>query len=66
MQPVYEKRRPVVKAIQKFWPVALMNNPSFAMQAQHLEDQKALLALTDVWVVRDVDESRTFTLEFVS
>ena len=56
----------MVKSIEKFWPVALMNNPSFAMQAQHLEDQKALLALTDVWVVRDVDESRTFTLEFVS
>ena len=66
MVPVYEKRRAVLKAINKFWPVALMNNPSFAMQAQHLEDQKALLALTDVWVVRDVDESRTFTLEFVS
>ena len=66
MTPVYEKRRAIVKGINKFWPVALMNNPSFAMQAQHLEDQKALLSLSDVWVVRDVDESRTFTLEFVS
>ena len=47
MQPVYEKRRPVVKAIQKFWPVALMNHEMFAIHCQHNADQVALAYLED-------------------
>ena len=64
--PVYEKRRAVVKAINKFWPVALMNHDLLAVHAQHNADQAALSYLEDVWLVRDATESRCFTLEFVS
>ena len=64
--PVYEKRREVLKGIPKFWPVALMNNDVFALQAVHIDDQNALSFLEDVWLVRDPRESRAFTLEFVS
>ena len=64
--PVYEKRRAVVKAINKFWPVALMNHHMFALNAQHASDQAALSYLEDLWLVRDPAESRCFTLEFVS
>lgn len=66
MTPVYEKRRAIVKAINKFWPVALMNHPLIGMHAQHASDQAALSYLEDLWLVRDTAESRCFTLEFVS
>ena len=66
MTPVYEKRRAIVKGINKFWPVALMNHPMIAMQIQHASDQAALSYLEDLWLVRDPAESRCFTLEFVS
>ena len=65
MQPVYEKRRPAVKAIQKFWPVALMNHEMFAIYCQHNLDQVALAYLEDLWVVRNPKEFRAFTIEFV-
>lgn len=66
LTPVYEKRRGVVKAIPKFWPVALMNNSLFALHAQHNADQVALSYLEDLWIARETVESRCFTLEFVS
>ena len=65
MQPVYEKRRPVLKTISKFWPVALMNHELFGIHCQHNLDQVALSYLEDVWVVRDPHEFRAFTIEFV-
>ena len=55
-----------MKAIPKFWAVALMNNELFAMHAQHHGDQAALAYLEDVWLVRDPLETRVFTIEFVS
>ena len=64
--PVYEKRRAVLKAINKFWPVALMNHEMIGVHAQHNADQAALSYLEDVWLIRDPVESRCFTLEFVS
>ncbi|OJT04763.1 Nucleosome assembly protein 1-like 4 [Trametes pubescens] len=64
MVPVYEKRRAVVKAIAKFWPVALMNHGMLALHVQHNSDQAALSYLEDLWIVRDPEESRCFTLEF--
>ncbi|TCD70645.1 hypothetical protein EIP91_002365 [Steccherinum ochraceum] len=64
LTPVYEKRRGVVKAIPKFWPVALMNSPLFALHAQHNADQVALSYLEDLWLTRDPVEPRCFTLEF--
>ncbi|OBZ79082.1 NAP1-related protein 2 [Grifola frondosa] len=62
--PVYEKRRNILKAISKFWPVALMNHSMFALHAQHNSDQVALSYLEDLWLTRDPVESRCFTLEF--
>ncbi|CAL1696349.1 unnamed protein product [Somion occarium] len=64
MLPVYEKRREIVKAIPKFWPVALMNNTMFSIHTQHNADQVALSYLEDLWLVRDPVETRCFTVEF--
>ncbi|KAJ4489614.1 hypothetical protein C8J55DRAFT_422456 [Lentinula edodes] len=64
LTPVYQKRRPVVKAIPKFWPIALMNHAMFAIHVQHKADQLALSYLEDLWVERDSKEPRCFTLEF--
>ena len=63
---MYEKRRVVLKGINKFWPVALMNSEMIALHTVHYDDQNALSFLEDVWLVRDPQESRAFTLEFVS
>ncbi|KAF8559292.1 hypothetical protein OG21DRAFT_1403492 [Imleria badia] len=64
LRPVYEKRREVAKAIPKFWPIALMNHPLIGSQAQHNIDRIALSYLEDLWVVRDSNEPRCFTIEF--
>jgi template-activating factor I len=62
---VYEKRRQVIQTIPNFWPIALMNHSMFAYHAQHNSDQSALVYLEDLWVARDLDEPRCFTIEFV-
>jgi len=64
LKPAYEKRREVLKTIPKFWPVALMNHPTFAIHVQHSDDQKALIHLEDVFVIRDEVEHRAFKIEF--
>lgn len=66
MIPVYAKRRPIVKEIPKFWPVALINHDMFGMHAQHNTDLLALSYLEDLWVERDPEDHRCFTIEFVS
>ena len=43
-----------------------MCHRQFAFNLVYAEDQKAILALEDVWVERDPVESRVFTIEFVS
>ncbi|KAJ8084355.1 hypothetical protein AAF712_001145 [Marasmius tenuissimus] len=62
--PVYEKRRQVVKTIPKFWPIALLNHSLFAIHAQHTADQLALAYLEDLWIDRDPNELRCYTIEF--
>ncbi|KAG2023587.1 nucleosome assembly protein I [Coprinopsis cinerea AmutBmut pab1-1] len=64
MYPVYEKRRAIVKTIPNFWPVALLNHGMVAFHAQHNADQTALSYLEDLWVTRDPQDHRCFTLEF--
>ncbi|KAF8971429.1 hypothetical protein BDZ97DRAFT_1913911 [Flammula alnicola] len=64
LRPVYEKRRKVVANIPNFWPVALMNHSLFAYHAQHNADQTALSYLEDIWVEKDPNEHRCFTIEF--
>jgi template-activating factor I len=66
LQTIYEKRRPVLKAIDKFWPVALRNCAPLAVFGQLGKDQQALAYLEDVWLARSADDWRVFTLEFVS
>ncbi|KZP32258.1 hypothetical protein FIBSPDRAFT_916479 [Athelia psychrophila] len=61
---VHEKRRAVAKAIPKFWPVALLNHGLFSVYAQHNSDRQALTYLEDLWIVRNPQETRAFTLEF--
>ncbi|TFK76794.1 hypothetical protein BDN72DRAFT_806919 [Pluteus cervinus] len=61
--PAYEKRREVLKSIQKFWPVALMNHNMVAFYVQHTADQLALSYLEDLWIAKDSKEPRCFTIE---
>jgi hypothetical protein len=63
--PVYQKRRQVLKGIEKFWPVALLHNSLFQFHAQHPVDQLALSYLEDLWIERDSEEARCYTIEFV-
>ncbi|KAI0343987.1 hypothetical protein BDW22DRAFT_1327620 [Trametopsis cervina] len=63
LAPKYAARREVLKAIPKFWAVALMNSPMFSIHAQHHADQAALSYLEDLWLVRDPAETRVFTIE---
>jgi template-activating factor I len=65
LMPVFEKRRPVLKSIPKFWPVALMNHSLIAYHVQHNADQLAFSYLEDVWVTRDSGEPKCFTIELV-
>lgn len=65
LKPVYEKRRKVAAGIPNFWPVALMRHSLFAYHAQHNADQTALSYLEDLWVEKDPNEHRCFTIEFV-
>ncbi|KAF8624796.1 hypothetical protein AX15_005685 [Amanita polypyramis BW_CC] len=62
--PVYQKRREVVRTIEKFWPVALLNHAVIEVHTTHTADQLALSYLEDLWVERDKQEPRCFTLEF--
>ncbi|PFH46637.1 hypothetical protein AMATHDRAFT_69423 [Amanita thiersii Skay4041] len=61
---VYQKRREVVRTLNKFWAVALMNHPLISFNVQHNADQSALSYLEDLWVERDKQEPRCFTIEF--
>jgi len=62
--PVWEKRRHILKAIPKFWPIAFMNHPQCSNHAAHAQDQAALSHLEDVWIARHPEEKRCFTIEF--
>ena len=62
----WAKRRELLKTIPKFWPVALMNDPRFALHVQYPDDRKAFMHLEDVWVQRDAEEPRSFTVSLVS
>jgi predicted Fe-S protein YdhL (DUF1289 family) len=66
LAPAYAKRRAVLKDIPKFWPVAFMRHRQLVPYLTYPEDQKALLALEDVWIDRDPEESRVFSVELVS
>jgi len=62
--PIFAKRRAILKGVDRFWPYALIQDPAFAIHAQHPKDIQALSYLEDLWLERDATESRTFTLEF--
>ncbi|KAJ3555857.1 hypothetical protein NP233_g12105 [Leucocoprinus birnbaumii] len=62
--PIFKKRREVLKAIPKFWPVALMRNEMVSLHLTISADQSALSYLEDVWVEKDPAELRAFKLEF--
>ncbi|KAI0052910.1 hypothetical protein FA95DRAFT_1553211 [Auriscalpium vulgare] len=64
LTPVYQKRRETLKAIAKFWPVTLLKHSIVGFHAQHDADRIALSHLEDVWIVRDAQEPKVFTLEF--
>jgi len=66
LQSYYEKRRPIVKAIPDFWSKVFKTLSETSLQLQHQQDLEALSYLEDFWVVRDKEEPRCFTLEFVS
>ncbi|TFK30400.1 hypothetical protein FA15DRAFT_4919 [Coprinopsis marcescibilis] len=64
LYPAYVTRRPILKSINNFWPVALLKNHVVAFHAQHNADKTALNYLEDLWVTRDPNDFRCFTLEF--
>ncbi|EJD04399.1 uncharacterized protein FOMMEDRAFT_167593 [Fomitiporia mediterranea MF3/22] len=64
LEPVFKSRREFLKSVPKFWPVTLMNHSTFVAHCQHADDQKALIALEDLWVQRDETERRAFKIEF--
>jgi template-activating factor I len=64
--PVYEKRRPILKSIDKFWPLAMRNCGQLAVLSTINKDQHALAYLEDLWLERSQSDWRVFTLEFVS
>lgn len=66
LAPIYEKRRPVISKIPKFWAMAFGQHAELFAYLQNKEDQDAVGYLRDVNVIRDSTESRAFTLEFVS
>ncbi|KAH7104208.1 hypothetical protein BKA62DRAFT_693868 [Auriculariales sp. MPI-PUGE-AT-0066] len=63
-QPLYEKRRTVLKGMPGFWP-RVFGSTRTAMAAVLAldEDQEAIKYLEDVWIVRDAAEPRVFTIE---
>ncbi|KIJ45624.1 hypothetical protein M422DRAFT_227310, partial [Sphaerobolus stellatus SS14] len=64
LQPHYENRRPILKTIKDFWPRAFRNMSGTSLHLQHQQDLDALAFLEDLWIVRDKDEPRCFTIEF--
>lgn len=65
MDPIYAKRRTVVKDIPGFWPTALFHHKFVEMAAEHAADKDALSYLEDVWVARNESEPRAYKMEFV-
>ncbi|KAG8976376.1 hypothetical protein FRB90_009197, partial [Tulasnella sp. 427] len=61
--PIYEKRRPIIAKIPKFWAMAFGQHAELFAYLQNKEDQDALGYLRDVNVTRDPKESRAFTIE---
>jgi len=66
LTPLWEKRRPIVAAIPKFWVQVLVSSPELSLHLQLDEDRDALGYLKDIHIIRNPDEFRAFTLEFVS
>ncbi|KAG9087075.1 hypothetical protein FS749_003189 [Ceratobasidium sp. UAMH 11750] len=63
-QPLYASRRKVLSQQKHFWGIALSQHPEIGEHLQDPEDVNALTYLRDVWVERDPQEPRAFTLEF--
>ncbi|KAG8930181.1 hypothetical protein FRC03_012820 [Tulasnella sp. 419] len=63
MTPLYEKRRPILAKIPKFWLAAFSQHPELLGYIQLKEDREALNHLTDIHVIRDPKEMRAFTVE---
>lgn len=64
LSPAFKKRREILRAIPKFWPVALMRHNHLTLHIAHSADQSALAYLEDIWVEHDQLEPRAFKLEF--
>jgi hypothetical protein len=62
---LFEKRRQTLKNIPRFWPTAFANHADLEALTQHREDVLVLGNLSDVWVERDPNEPRAYTIEFV-
>lgn len=65
MEPIYEKRRQLIKKIPKFWPIALFRHSSLEADLDKKEDQEALKYLEDIWIIRNPIEPRVYAIEFV-
>jgi template-activating factor I len=66
LQPLYESRRKNFAAQKNFWGIALGQHSEIGQHLLDPKDAEAMTYLYDLWVERDPNEHRAFTLEFVS
>jgi len=62
--PLLQKRRELTLKHERFWPLVLESHQTIEVVAAHREDKVALSYLRDIWVERNPNEPRAFTLEF--
>ncbi|CAE6416830.1 unnamed protein product [Rhizoctonia solani] len=64
LQPLYESRRKNFAAQKNFWGIALGQHSEIGQHLLDPKDAEAMTYLYDLWVERDPNEHRAFTLEF--
>ncbi|KAG9119057.1 hypothetical protein FRC07_006113 [Ceratobasidium sp. 392] len=64
LQPLYASRRKTLSEQKCFWGIALGQHPEIGEHLQDPNDAQAMTYLKDIWVERDPQEYRAFTLEF--
>lgn len=64
LQPLYAARRKTLAGQKNFWGIALGQHPEIGQHLQDPEEADAMTYLRDLWVERDPNEHRAFTIEF--
>ncbi|GAB1517451.1 hypothetical protein RhiTH_000499 [Rhizoctonia solani] len=64
LKPLYESRRKTFASQKNFWGIALGQHSEIGQHLLDSKDAEAMTYLRDVWVERDPNEHRAFTIEF--